>query len=97
VAQHDQAVGDLAEGAATSTRTIAAALRRLDPELLRLRNGRVDLAAFDSFNGPLTSVQDALTQLRATVRDVESPWLVAPLADRSDALDTDIAANEEPL
>jgi Protein of unknown function (DUF4012) len=97
LAQNREAVADVAASAGESCNELATALAELDPERLRLTNGRIDLTAFDTFARPLASVQATLTELRATVGDVESPWLVAPLRDRLDRLDGDIAANESPL
>ena len=79
LAQNSEAVSELAKRRGIEHPRDRAALEQLDPGGLRLTNGRIDLAAFDSFTDPLTSAQRTLAELRASVDDVDSPWLVAPL------------------
>jgi len=97
MAQNHRAVTDLAGSAAASTDALATALGQLDPESLRLTDGRIDLSAFESFRDPLTSVHETLDRLDATVDGAASPWLVAPFQDRLTTLDADLADNEVPL
>jgi hypothetical protein len=97
VAQHGEAIEELAARAATSSRDVAAALADVDPERLRLTDGRIDLAAFETFTAPLTVVQRTLTELRTTIDDVDSPWLIEPIGGRLGALARDLLDNEESL
>jgi FlaA1/EpsC-like NDP-sugar epimerase len=97
MAQNHRAVTDLAGSAAANTDELATALGQLDPDGLRLTDGRIDLTTFATFREPLTSVQETLDRLDATIDDAASPWLVAPFQDRLASVDADIAENEAPL
>lgn len=97
VAQNAGALTDLADAAGDASSQLGASLADIDPETLRLVDGRIDLAAIEAVAGPLGDVQDSLVNLDATVADTNSPWLLAPIQTRVARLADDIDANEQQL
>lgn len=97
VAQNAGAVSDLAAVAGRSTSQLGEALAEIDPEQLRLVDGRFDLAAIDAVVAPLAAVQASIDELDATIDGTDSPWLVAPVRDRLGSLGEDIDENAERL
>ena len=97
VAQHRTAAVELAATAAAATRAAGDALSLIDPDQLRLVNGQIDIAAIERIEQPFVDVQTALDDLDASLDDVVSPWLVAPLQDRLVELDDDIDAAKPRL
>ena len=93
VAQNLDAAHELARTAADASADLSAALRVVDPEQLRLVNGRFDLAAIELIRAPFHEVQDSIGALGAAIDDVASPWLVSPLASRLADLDEDLIDN----
>ncbi len=91
VAQNRTAAAELAATAATASRALSEALALIDPDQLRLVNGRIDVAAIELIEQPFLDVQAAIDDLVATLNEVASPWLVAPLQDRLIDLDREIA------
>jgi len=96
-AQNLAAGADLAAAAAAATADAAIALRQIDPESLRLSGGSIDLDAVRAVEAPLQRVQLALSALRATVDNIDSPWIVGPVRDELDELETDFDDNEPRL
>lgn len=94
VAQQRSAATNLSASAETASQDLAAALRVVDPEQLRLVGGRFDLDAIAVVEQPFVSVQESIAALRDDIARVESPWLIAPLADRLDELDVELAENQ---
>ena len=78
-------------------RAAGDALSLIDPDQLRLVNGQIDIAAIERIEQPFVDVQTALDDLDASLDDVVSPWLVAPLQDRLVELDDDIDAAKPRL
>ena len=95
LAQQRSAAADLAATAAAASEDLASALRVVDPEQLRLVGGRFDLDAIRLIEQPFVSVQESIVALRNAIDRADSPWLVAPLADRLADLDGELADNEE--
>jgi hypothetical protein len=92
VAQHRAAVIELTSSAATASEELAAALRVVDPEQLRLIGGRFDLDAIGLIEQPFVAVRDAIEQLELAVDRADSPWLVSPIGSRLEDLDAELAA-----
>ena len=97
VAQNLAAGADLSAAAAGATADAAIALRQIDPESLRLSGGAIDLEAVRSVEAPLQRVQAALSALRATVDNTDSPWVAGPIREELDELRADFDDNEPRL
>lgn len=97
LAQNRDAATELGDVAAAASADLATALRQIDPEQLRLVDGRIDLDAIRAVAEALASVRSAMDELQTTLDDVASPWLAGPLQDRLDTLDVDLADNAEGL
>ncbi len=97
VSQHRDSIGGLAEGGTDATTAVAEALEKVDPETVRLTDGRIDLAAVAALEAPFAQVDEALSGLDEAVTDARSPWLAAPLTEQLDELDAKIADNEPRL
>ncbi len=95
LAQQRSAAVDLAAVSASASADLAAALRVVDPEQLRLVGGRFDLDAIRLIEQPFATVQESIVELRDAIDRADSPWLVAPLADRLADLDGELSDNEE--
>lgn len=93
VAQNLEAARVLSDVAARATQDAAAALRQIDPELLRLSAGRIDTDAIAALEQPLVQVQDALLALESGANRVRSPWLLGPLQEQLDDLQVDVDKN----
>ena len=61
-----------------------------DLEGVRLTRGRVDLDAVGALAGPLRRLDSALRAAQADLTGTDSPWLVAPIADRLERLRREI-------
>lgn len=96
-AQNAAAVTDLSTAAAGVSGELSAALSQVDPEQLRVVDGRFDLDAVEAAAEPLGRVQDSIAQLDATIAAMDSPWLAEPLRQRIDRLAGDIDENESLL
>jgi hypothetical protein len=97
VAQNVGAGADLSAAAADATSEAAAALRQIDPTTLKLSGGSIDLDAVRAVEAPLLRVQDALSALRTTVDNSDSPWIVSAVRDKLDELQADFDDNEPRL
>lgn len=95
LSQHRRAVVELAEVAARSLRTINSVLDGTDLDAVRLVNGKVDLGAIDGLLVSLRSVTATLDELRSTIDDVDSPWLVEPVRDQLGELRTDLVEQQQ--
>ncbi len=90
VAQHRAAVIEVTSSSAAASEELAAALRVIDPEQLRLIGGRFDLDAIRLIEQPFVAVKDSIEQLELAVDRADSPWLVSPLGSRLDDLDAEL-------
>lgn len=97
LAQNLTAAQRLAASAANISDDVSTALALVDPEQLRLVNGRFDLDALRLIQDPFRSVQTSIRELEAAIDDTASPWLVAPLRTRLDDLDAELADNGDRL
>lgn len=84
VAQHQQALAELMGRAAVSAEAAADALDVVDFDALTIQGGRIDVDAVALLEGPLDRLQQAVGELQRALQRADSPWLVAPLAERLD-------------
>lgn len=82
--QHARAVQDVTEAGAELSATAAQAAGDAPIEELQFTDGVLDLAQVAAFTEPLAQAEAALLAAETTVADVDSGWLVPPLADRVD-------------
>jgi hypothetical protein len=90
LAQNRNSLVALAHEAAHITHTLATVLPQVDLEKLRVSKGRIDIAAVKALQGPLAQMQQALSHLDATVKEIASPWLVSPFTHRLESLSSQI-------
>lgn len=81
-AQHQQALAALVGQAARSAEAAADALDVVDFDALTVQGGVIDVQAIAALAEPLDQLQRAVGGLRDAMHAQDSPWLVAPLADR---------------
>ena len=93
LAQNLTAARRLASSATAASADVGAALALVDPEQLRLVNGRIDLDAIRLIQDPFRDVQDSIGDLEAAIDDTSSPWLIEPLQTRLDDLEVELADN----
>lgn len=77
------------EGAALAA-SAAAAATEADIDNLRFQDGAIDLDLVASFEEPLRDAEAALQSASTSVTDVQSPWLIQPLAARVDKFDREV-------
>jgi hypothetical protein len=97
VAQNVRAASTLAEEAASTSGVAAEALAAVDPGSLRFVDGAIDLDAIRAVEAPLVDVQQVLVDLRSTVQDIRSPWLLDRVQTELVELEERIANNEPAL
>lgn len=90
IAQNRRSLIALTHEAEDVTGTIVRVLPSVDLDALRVTNGRIDIDAVRALQDPLAQLQGSLTHLDATLKSVQSPWLVAPLTRRLVKLSNDI-------
>jgi hypothetical protein len=93
-AQHRAAAADVVSVARSAMADAASALRKVNPESVRLVDGRIDLDAVRALEQPFVQLNDSIDRLSAVVGDVESPWLLAPLQREFGELRADLAKNQ---
>lgn len=86
VGQHAKALQVLASAGADLATVGARAAREADPSTLRLTNGGFDLDALAEVRSPVEAALASLDRSRDRLDDADSPWLVAPVADRVEEL-----------
>jgi Protein of unknown function (DUF4012) len=79
---HARAMVDITSAGASLTDIAASATSDAPLDELQFRDGVIDLAQVAQFVEPLDRADTALREADETVAEVDSPWLVAPLADR---------------
>jgi hypothetical protein len=84
------AVESLAAETGNVAEVTAAAANVADVDQLRFVDGRLDPQAIADMQGPLQSSVEALDGLQTTLDGADSPWLVAPMAERLDRLHTQL-------
>ena len=91
VAQQSRAVSTMASAGADLARTAATASEDADVDSIRPRAGRIDLAAVEALQEPLDRSLGELRRAAERLADVETPLLLAPVADRLDDLRLEVA------
>lgn len=85
IAQNRAAGAEAVDRAATASAAAAAALAAIDLDDLTIVGGQVDVDALAGLAEPLAELDDAVTDLRDSLRAAgASPWLVAPFQARLD-------------
>ncbi|MGH9111841.1 MAG: DUF4012 domain-containing protein [Acidimicrobiales bacterium] len=84
------AVESLARQAGNVAEVTSLAASEADVDSLRFVGGRLDPAAVAAMVDPLKRVKAALDSMSQSVDTAQSPWLVAPVADRIELLDHQI-------
>jgi hypothetical protein len=84
------AVESLAAETGNVAEVTAAAANVADVDQLRFVDGRLDPQAIAAMQAPLQSTVEALDGLQLTLDGADSPWLVAPMAERLDRLHTEL-------
>jgi hypothetical protein len=97
LAQNLTTTRDLTSAVAGVSADLGTALGAVDPEQLRLVNGRIDVDAVRLVQQPFRDVQQSIADLDQAIDDADSPWLVSPLVARLDDLDEEIADNQQRL
>lgn len=91
LAQHRRAGTTLAEASADAATVLAEELDAFDIAAIGPRDGRIDIDAVQALAEPLARATMSLEQLDDALVEVDSGWLVAPVADRLDRLADDTA------
>lgn len=79
VAQHQQAIRQLAHDAAAASEEIAGILERTDYDALGVVEGRIDLDAVRALDAPIGELEVALDDLAARIDGVNTDWVAAPI------------------
>ena len=82
--QHARAMQEVTDAGATLSATAAQAAGDAPIEELQFVDGALDLAQVAEFGPPLAEAEAGLVAAETTVAEVDSGWLVPPLADRVD-------------
>ncbi len=82
--QHARAIGEVTAAGAELTETAAQAAEEAPIEELQFQDGVLDLQQVAAFAEPVAETEAALLDADATAADVDSGWLLSPLADRVD-------------
>jgi hypothetical protein len=93
VAQHRDAGVALARGAADVLGDVVEALSQIDPDSIRVVNGRIDLDAVRALSAPFDQLTASIAELSTIVDQARSPWLVDSIATRLDRIGTEIDDN----
>ena len=91
VAQHHRVATELMAGGADSTQLLADQLEQLDLDSLAVSGGRIDIARVRAVQAPLLAIQTQIEVLQQTIADLDSQWLLPPVAARIDGLAADVA------
>lgn len=95
LAQHHRVATELSGEAAAAAGFLVDELASLDLDGLTVSGGRIDVDRVRALQQPLRSIQQRVVQLQDDVRSIDSPWLVAPVADRLDDLTAELAAQHQ--
>lgn len=93
LAQQADAVWSLAGEAAGASSTIASTVDGLDPDSVRVADGRIDLAAIAALAEPFRRLDESLDDIRAVTERADSGWLLDPLAGEVRELQGDLVRN----
>lgn len=84
VAQHQAALAAIVEQASRSAEAAADALDVTDLDALTISQGRISVPALEILQQPLADLSTAVADLHDALADADSPWLLAPVAERLD-------------
>lgn len=93
VAQHRDAGVALASGAADVMAEAVDALSQIDPDSIRVINGRIDLDAVRALRKPFEQLTASIADLSTVVEQARSPWLVDSITTRLDRIESQIDDN----
>ena len=82
LAQHRSLGLDVSSSAVRILSAAASAAAQIDPDKLRVQNGRIDVAAVAALEAPFSEVRSALADLQTTLTESRSPWIAAPITDK---------------
>ncbi|MEN9824096.1 MAG: hypothetical protein RLZ04_2522, partial [Actinomycetota bacterium] len=87
VGQHVRLLDSLADTASTALAEASTALQEIDPNRLRVVDGRIDIAAIEELASPFGRLRDAVAEVRdvAGGRDL-GPWIAPQVVRRLDDL-----------
>jgi hypothetical protein len=91
VAQQAEAVQALAEEGRGLSRAASAAANKIDYEKLRVTGGTIDLAALQATQKPIEDAATALERAAHHLSQLPTDWLLPPIRDRFDELNTQVA------
>jgi len=91
-AQHSRALETAAEQGEALATTAARTVNQADVEKIRGQNGAIDLAVVDSVNTELNLANRTMTEARAALQQVNTPWLLPQLGSRLETVDEELAA-----
>jgi hypothetical protein len=86
LSQNAAAIRQLADAGRDLASAGATTASRADLESVQLRGGAIDLERLAAMEEPLAEASAALTRFDATLDDLRSPWLVAPIGDAVEEL-----------
>ena len=93
VAQHRDAGVALARGAADVLGDVVEALSQIDPDSIRVIDGRIDLDAVRALSTPFDQLTASIAELSTIVEQAHSPWLVDSISTRLDRIGAEIDDN----
>lgn len=96
-AQHSRALETAADQGAALAETAARTITQADVEKIRGQNGAIDLAVVEAVNAELTLANRTLVEARASLDEVNTPWLLPQLSSRLTAVDDELIAAGEDI
>ena len=90
-AQNARALRVMTEAGRELSETGADTARTANPDEIKPTNGVVPIEQVRALDAPLGIAADALAQARDDLEDLDSPWLLGPLADKLETLDDKVA------
>ena len=91
VAEQRRAVADITGSVERLTSLAASEAPKLSFDNFTDQHVRVNLAAIESLNGPMTAMDQRIAATQRTVATIRSQWLIGPLAAEVDKLATELA------
>ena len=86
VGQHLDMAADLARDLEALSETLSVTATQINVDSLRVEGGVIDLDAVELLGKPLADTEAALADASESLVEGDSPWLVAPVADRIDSV-----------
>jgi len=95
LAQHYRVATELTRAASDASERLALELERIDLDALSASGGSIDIEQVSALQSPLNAIALQVEGLQRTLADVDSRWLVPPLAARMDDLAADLARQQQ--